>query len=222
MEETAIVELLKGSLGDGLLKVSTPRERKVLAEVTPEAMRKAAEGLLGKGARLIIIAAADVGLEVELLYHFDLAGKVAVLKAKLPKESPEIDSIVDLTPAAEWAEKEAAELCGVSFRAHPKPGHLVLPDEWPEGNFPLGKPFKSKLPDEISTVAEAVMTVGATAPISELVQRRRREAGLSPQPPASYSSEPQLKEVHELIKQTSFGEQAGYDWKRKKMRGVRK
>ena len=222
MKETAIADLLREELGDRLLSSSTPSERKVLMSVAPEAIREAVEVLLGKGARFIIIAAIDVGLDVELLYHFDLAGKVVVMRTRLPKENPATDSVADLTPAAEWAEKEAAELCGVSFRAHPKPGHLVLPDEWPEGNFPLGKPFKLKLPDEISPVAEAVVSVGMTAPISDLVERRRAEAGLSPKPPASYSSEPQLKEVHELIKQTSFSERAGYDWERKKLRGVRK
>lgn len=222
MDENAIAGLLKASLGGGLLSVSVPRERKVLAEIAPRALRKAAEVLLGKGARFVIIAAVDAGLEVELLYHFDLSGKVAVLKTRLAKESPEIDTIADLTPAADWAEKEAAELCGVRFRAHPEPRHLVLPDEWQKDNFPLGKPFKSKLPDEVSPVAEAVITVGATAPISDLMQRKREEAGLPPQPPASYSSEPQLKEIHELIKQTNFSERAGYDWNRKKLRGERK
>lgn len=222
VEENAIVKLLKENLGDELLNASTPRERKVWAEITPRAIRKAAESLLGEGARFIIIAAIDVGLDIELLYHFDLTGRVVVLKTRLAKENPEIDSIAGLTPAAEWAEKEAAELCGAKFRAHPKPRHLVLQDEWPEGSFPLGKPFKPPVPDEITPVAEAITTVGATAPITPLVERRRVEAGLPPQPPASYSSEPQLKEVHELIKQTSFSERVGYDWERKKLRGTKK
>lgn len=222
MEEVEIVELLKKNIPDGLLSVATPRVRKVSAEIAPATIRKAAETLLGKGARLIIIAAVDAGLDVDLLYHFDLEGKVVVLKVKLGKENPEIDTVADLTLTAEWAENEAAELCGVRFKDHPKPGHLVLSDKLPEGTFPLGKPFKSKLPDEICPVAEAVITVGATAPISSLMERRRVEAGLPPQPPASYSSEPQLKEVHELIRQTNFSKQAGYDWERKKLRGMKK
>ncbi len=222
MEGAEIVKLLEKNIPDGLLSVAMPRVRKVSAEIAPATIKKAAETLLGNGARFIIIAAVDAGLDVDLLYHFDLAGKVVVLKVKLGKENPEIDTIADLSPAAEWAEKEAAELCGVMFKGHPKPGHLVLSDKFPKGTFPLGKPFKSKLPDKICPVAEAVITVGATAPISSLVERRRVEAGLPPQPPASYSSEPQLKEVHELIRQTNFSKQAGYDWERKKLRGIKK
>ena len=222
MKEAEIVELLEKNIPDGLLNVVTHRVRKVSAEIAPAIIRKAAETLLGKGARFIIIAAVDAGLDIDLLYHFDLDGKVVVLRVKLGKEKPEIDTVADLTPTAEWAENEAAELCGVRFKDHPKPGHLVLSDKLPEGTFPLRKPFKSKLPDEIGPVAEAVITVGATAPISSLIERRRVEAGLPPKPPASYSNEPQLKEVHELIRQTNFSRQAGYDWKRKKLRGIKK
>ncbi len=222
MGEAEIVELLQKNIPDGLFSVGTPRTRKVLAEIAPGAIRKATETLLGKGARFIIIAAVDEGLDVNLLYHFDLEGKIVVLKVKLGKENPEIGTIADLTPAAEWAEREAAELCRVRFKNHPKPGHLVVSDKLPEGTFPLSKPFKPKLPDKIVPVAEAIITVGATAPISSLVERRRAEAGLPPRPPASYSSEPQLKEVHELIQQTNFSKRAGYDWERKKLRGVKK
>lgn len=221
MEEVLAAELEK-KLAGALLNITIPRKRKVSAGIAPEAIRKATEILLLRGARFVIIATVDVGLEVELLYHFDLDGTVVVLKVKLAKEIMDIDSIVNLTPAAEWAEKEAAELFGVSFRRHPAAGHLVLSDEWPEGNFPLTKPFKPKLADEVGSVAESLITVGATAPISSLVERKRAEAGLPPQPPASYSSKLKLKEVQELIKHTSFSERAGYDWERKRMRGVRK
>ena len=119
MEEAEIVELLEKNIPDGLLSVVTPRVRKVSAEIAPDIIRKAAETLLGKGARLIIIAAVDAGLDIDLLYHFDLEGKVVVLRVKLGKEKPEIDTVADLTPTAEWAENEAAELCGVRFRDHP-------------------------------------------------------------------------------------------------------
>lgn len=220
--EDPIVKLLRENLRDGLLSAETPRERKVSANMSPRVIKKAAEAMVNKGARFVTIAAVDTGLSVELLYHFDLAGTVAVLKAEVPKEAPEIESIANLIPAAGWAEREAADLFGVSFKGHPKPERLVLPDDWPKDNRPLGKPFKPKIAEEVSPVAESIIAVGATAPITTLMERRRTEAGLAPQPPASYSNEAQLKEVHELAKQTSFSEQAGYDWERKKLRGARK
>ena len=222
IEETGIIKLLKAEVGKGILGAAAPRQRKVLVEIESSTIRKASEVLLKKGSRFVIIAAVDEGLDIELLYHFDLGGTVVVLKTKVKKEAPEVESVADLTPAAEWAEREAAELFGVNFKAHPRPGHLLLPDDWPAENHPLGKPFKSKLPEQLCPVAESITSVGATAPISPLVQRRREEAGLPPQPPASYSSDRELREVHELVKQTKFDERAGYDWARKKLRGTRK
>lgn len=222
IEKTGIIELLKAEVEKGILGSAAPRERKVLVEIEPSTIRKASKVLLKKESRFVIIAAIDEGLNIKLLYHFDLGGTVVILKTKVKKEAPEIASIADLTPAAEWAEREAAELFGVNFKAHPSPGHLLLPDDWPAENYPLGKPFKPKLPDQLCPVAESITSVGATAPISPLVQRRREEAGLPPQPPASYSSDRELREVHELVKETKFDERVGYDWERKKLRGRRK
>lgn len=187
--------------------------------IEPSALRATTQEMLKRGARFMMLVATDEGLDVELLYHFDVGGGVVALRVKIAKEVNEVDSIVDLTQAAEWAEKEAAELSGVSFRAHPKPAHLLLPDEWPAGEHPLRGPFKGAIPEQLCPVAESLISLGVTAPISPPIKRRRAEAGLPEQPQASYSSEPLLRELHELVKQTGLDEKAGYDWKKKKLRG---
>ncbi len=214
-----IVERLKSEAG--VLSAGVERERKVSAAIESAAIQNIAQTLFNSGARFVIIAAADKGLDIDLLYHFDLGGTLIVLQTSVAKEAPEIESIAELVPAAEWAEKEVAELFGVNFRGHPKPGHFQLPDDWPTGDYPLGKPFKPKLPDEICPVAESITSVGATAPLTPLMQRKREEAGLPAQPPASYSDEASLREVHELARYTEFDKLAGYDWKKKKLRGSR-
>lgn len=212
-----VVERLKAEVG--VLSAGVERERKVRAAIEPAVIQNITQILLNSGARFGIIAAADKGLDIDLLYHFDLGGTLIVLQTSVAKEAPEIKSIAELTPAAEWAEKEVAELFGVNFRGHPKPSHFQLPDDWPAGNYPLGKPFKSKLPDEICPVAESITSVGATASLTPLMQRKREEAGLPAQPPASYSDEASLREVHELARHTEFDKLAGYDWEKKKLRG---
>ncbi|MEO0279223.1 MAG: NADH-quinone oxidoreductase subunit C, partial [candidate division WOR-3 bacterium] len=57
---------------------------------------------------------------------------------KLDSTSPEIDSIADIIPGAQWAEQEAYELFGISFRGH-QAKRIFLPDTWPDGIFPLRK-----------------------------------------------------------------------------------
>jgi len=38
---------------------------------------------------------------------------------------------------AEWIEREIHEMFGVNFKGHPNLKHLLLKDDWPEGNYPL-------------------------------------------------------------------------------------
>lgn len=50
-----------------------------------------------------------------------------------------IDSVVSLWPTANWHERETAEMFGITFRHHPDPRKLLLPDTW--NVHPLRKDF---------------------------------------------------------------------------------
>jgi NADH:ubiquinone oxidoreductase subunit C len=216
MSENELIESIK-KVGAGVLGV-TSQKRKISVTIEPSVIRQVVQALLEHQPRFVIIAAVDLGMDVELLYHFDAEGKLIVVRVTITKEDNQIDTIVDLMPAAEWAEKEAAELFGINFRFHPKPGHFVLPKDWPADKPPLRKPFQGTLPEKFSPVAESLVSVGATAPITSFAKRKRKEAGLPKLPPASYSSDTSLGEVHELMKRAEFDVKAGFDWKKGKLR----
>ncbi len=218
MREVELLEHLQKSIGSGAVSSAPVQKRKISLTIEPAVLRKAVEVLLKHQPRFVIIAAVDAGMDVDLLYHFDVKGVVVVLKTTVVKEASEINTIVDLVPAAEWAEKEAAELFGVNFRAHPKPGRLLLPEGWPSDRPPLRGPFKRALPEQFCPVAESLVSTGVTGPMSPLMQRRREEKGLPPSPPASFSSDASLREVQELMRRTGFDEKAGYDWEKKRLR----
>jgi len=55
----------------------------------------------------------------------------------LKKPQAEVESIANLIKCAEWIEREIAELLGVKFNNHPNMKHLILPEDWPEGKYPL-------------------------------------------------------------------------------------
>lgn len=204
----------------GAIQVVKKRDRKVEAAIRPDRIRTVASKLCSHGARFIIIAAADSGLDIDLIYHFDLDGLVVAVKTRVPKESPEIDSIKDIVPGAEWAEREASDLCGVRFRGGTNEP-LVLPKEGALETPPLTRAFRV-LPAEVAPVAESIASVGATAPLTSLMERRRQEAGLEAKAPMVYATEKGTKELTELIKQASFTERGGFDPERKKLRGVYK
>jgi Ni,Fe-hydrogenase III component G len=66
---------------------------------------------------------------------------VLTLRVTLPYSEAVIDSICDIDMAAQLYEREAAELFGIEFRGAPSTDHLVLPDDWPVGVYPLRKAF---------------------------------------------------------------------------------
>lgn len=63
-----------------------------------------------------------------------------MLKVKLPRENPEVDSVSDIWRSANWHEREAAEMVGIKFIGHPDPRRLLLPADW-EGH-PLRKDYQ--------------------------------------------------------------------------------
>lgn len=91
-------------------------------------------------SRFITASALDTPRgKIEILYHFAFHGlpQVLLLRVSIPKENPEIESIAPFLKAGEWIEREMAELFGIRFLHHPNLKRLLLPENWPEGKYPL-------------------------------------------------------------------------------------
>lgn len=58
---------------------------------------------------------------------------------------PEVPSIANDVPAANWHEREAQDLFGIVFLDHPDPRSLVVHDGWPRGLHPLRKGFDASM-----------------------------------------------------------------------------
>jgi len=68
------------------------------------------------------------------------------LKALVPEGDPRIASVVPVWRGAEWHEREAYDMFGVSFDGHPDPRRILMPEDW-EGH-PLRKDYPLELPAE--------------------------------------------------------------------------
>ncbi|HYG77573.1 MAG TPA: NADH-quinone oxidoreductase subunit C [Planctomycetota bacterium] len=64
------------------------------------------------------------------------------VKAYVPEEPCEIDSVTGLWDAANWGEREAYDMFGVVFRNHPDLKRILMPDNY-EGH-PLRKDYPLK------------------------------------------------------------------------------
>ncbi|HEY5889263.1 MAG TPA: NADH-quinone oxidoreductase subunit C [Acidimicrobiia bacterium] len=83
----------------------------------------------------------DVEERIELITTVsDLnEGRRVTFSTTLPSLDPSVPSLVAVYAGANWHEREAAEMFGISFVGHPDPGALYLPDAF-EGH-PLLKSF---------------------------------------------------------------------------------
>lgn len=52
------------------------------------------------------------------------------VKVYLDEDDPSVDTVTDVWPAANWLEREAADLMGITFKGHPDPRRLLMPDDW--------------------------------------------------------------------------------------------
>ena len=72
------------------------------------------------------------------LWSFDHRHGFAV-KAYCPRDNPQVPSVADLWPAADWQEREAYDMFGIIFEGHPDLRRILCADDW-EG-FPLRKDY---------------------------------------------------------------------------------
>jgi NADH-quinone oxidoreductase subunit C len=91
---------------------------------------------------LSCILGVDRGEHFEVIYHIwsYIDRRMLSVRVKVPKDDPEVDSVVSIWRAADWHERETYDMFGIIFRGHPDLRRILLPDDF-EG-FPLRKDFK--------------------------------------------------------------------------------
>lgn len=91
---------------------------------------------------LLTMSGVDHGPDadkMELLVHFSKDGGILTFRIPLPRTGAVVQSICDLYPYASFAERETMEMFGITFAGTPIPEKLFLPDDWPDGQYPLLK-----------------------------------------------------------------------------------
>ena len=91
---------------------------------------------------LFCLTCVDWKTHLTMVYHFSSTRHrhTIVLKSKLDRNNPEIETVCRIWKTAEFHEREVFELFGVKFLHHPDLRNLILPDEW--NGFPLRKDYE--------------------------------------------------------------------------------
>lgn len=151
-----IVEGFKAVLKDGVTDAKIYRREvgvkknvftSIWIDVQREALRGAVEHIcdIQQYPHLAIISSADLGDEVELIYHFTIyyghhLREISLgLRVRLPKDDLSIPTITDMIPGALFTERETQEMMGVEVVGIPDGRRLFIPDDFPEGVYPWRK-----------------------------------------------------------------------------------
>lgn len=114
-----------------------------MVEIPAQDIRKWVSDLLKSGKFVVLstITGYQEGDKIFLLYHFATKDGMVDVRSSVPLAGPKIDSISNVLPGAILYEREIHDILGVSFEGIPDNRRLILPEDWPDGVYPLRKDY---------------------------------------------------------------------------------
>jgi len=123
--------------------VESTTETTIFAEIPRKNIKELAKWLYNSGAFLKTCVGVDeriIDNRLALYYIFGLDEKGLDVVVKISSLEREVlPSIIDIIPGAEWCELEARDLVGLHILGHENKPRFILPQDWPEGVYPLRK-----------------------------------------------------------------------------------
>lgn len=127
------------------VETTTPDSERLDVIIDAMDLHAAVEGMVKiNWGYLVAITGLDLGDDdgqLELLYHFCSGAAVVTLRVRVPRGNAFVPSIYDLIPSVSFYERELIEMLGVTIANTPNTDRLFLPDDWPDGVYPLRKDF---------------------------------------------------------------------------------
>jgi NADH-quinone oxidoreductase subunit C len=161
MEPLAIYSQVKERFGDRILEIVEKKPDPFMV-VEPTAIVEVCRFLKEEPAFAMDCLSNESGVDYrdrcEVVYHlFSYRHRhQAVLKVKLPRENPTVETLENLWKSANWMEREIFDLVGVNFEGHSDLRRILMPEDWP--GHPLRKDFVEPLEYHgISTVRESAI-----------------------------------------------------------------
>ena len=144
---TRIRELAAARSDGALISATQPHADTLHFAIDKRAMRAVVDGLVNElQARFMISVGTDrrpITGDFAILHLFSLDREhlYVLLESPISENDLRIESITEVIPGANWAEREFRDAIGVHPEGHPDPRRLLLADDWPEGTYPLRRDF---------------------------------------------------------------------------------
>lgn len=151
MTDTELIANLERELQGKILEVKNPEPRRIFMNVTPADMIACLTQLHDRFgfSHVSTISGVDAGDVFEVIYHLSAKTTVLNLRVLVPKAEPHFPTATGVLPGAIFYEREIQDMFGITVEGIPDPRPLVLPDDWPAGNYPLRKDWSFARPAEV-------------------------------------------------------------------------
>lgn len=95
------------------------------------------------------------------------------VRVRVPGGDPRLPTVSDVWAAANWAEREAYDLFGISFDGHPDQRRILMPEDW--DGFPLRKDYPVQIKQPVKTYEPLQVTAEEFAANVEAARERTRQ-----------------------------------------------
>lgn len=136
---------LRAACPDDVLELSSLGDSPAWT-IVPAAIARVGARLRQAGYdHLELVSTVDRGEQIEIVYLLDSMlhrtdPRRLALRCLVPREAASLPTLCGVWRAADWFEREAFDLMGVTFTGHPDPRRILLPDQW-QGH-PLRKDYE--------------------------------------------------------------------------------
>jgi Ni,Fe-hydrogenase III component G len=131
-------------------KIRIARARRIFLEVEPVNFARVFEFAVNKinFSILCSITGLDEQDRLSCICHLASPSGITLnIKTGVPKAEPVINTVTQFFPSAEVYERELADLFGFKVNGLAAGSRYPLPDDWPEGEFPLRKDWQAHQED---------------------------------------------------------------------------
>ncbi len=145
-EEYAILDDIITNLSDIVIPDDSyvhKQPRRIFVQIKAEKIRDFIHYMIEKHDmwQFSTLSGRDLEDDLQANYHFFIhPKKIAItIRLNVPRGNPEYSSICDMVPGVEFVENELREMYGIRVIGHPNVRRVELPENWPEGEYPLRK-----------------------------------------------------------------------------------
>jgi membrane-bound hydrogenase subunit beta len=127
-------------------KFVMPRVRRIFVEVPQDNFIEVLNHLKNKMDfnSLCTITGLDSGERFEVIYHLaNDKGEMVNVKIFTPRSAPKVKTVTAIYEGATFYERELVDLLGIEVTGLAPGRRYPLPDDWPVGQYPLRKDWKS-------------------------------------------------------------------------------